>query len=74
MPAQIKPKAFESRQNFLLPKVDLPHVYLHAPNIFECTDSTGGQMCGDQRCPFSGISFGSLEEGVTNQCLEGGSG
>ena len=32
MPAQIKPKSFESRENsfFFLPGVDAPHVYVHA--------------------------------------------
>ena len=32
MPAQIKPKSFESRQNsfFFKPGVDAPHVYMHA--------------------------------------------
>ena len=30
MPAQIKPKSFESRQNSFLPWVDVPHIYMHA--------------------------------------------
>ena len=29
-PAQIKPKSFESRRNFFLPRVDASHVYVRA--------------------------------------------
>ena len=83
-PAQIKPKSFESRQNSLfftrgrcisclrgcLGTRLLPQSYQY-PNLSEGTDCVGGQLCGDNECPFSGVTKScSLEEGAGNQCLE----
>ena len=69
MPAQMKPKLFESRwTSFFLSGVDAPHVYVHAwaigcfhslistQTFSEGTDRVGGQLCGDKECPFSGIT------------------
>ena len=69
MPAQIKPKSFESRRNssLFLPGVDASHVYVRAlaqgcfqsyqyPNLSESADSVGGQLRGGKECPFSGVT------------------
>ena len=72
MPAQIKPKSFESRRNgtllfFFLPGVDASHVYVRAwalgcfqsyqyPNLSEGAGRVGGQLRGDKECPFSGVT------------------
>ena len=66
-PAQIKPKSFESRQNFFLPGVDAPHVYVRAwaQGCFHSLISTRTfrraltasflHLRGDKECPFSGV-------------------
>ena len=70
LPAQIKPKSFESRRNFFfffIPGVDVSHVYVRAwalgcfqsylyPNLSEGADRVGGQLRGDKECPFSGVT------------------
>ena len=71
MPAQIKPKLFESRRNssfFFLIQGGcvsclcaclgtrlLPQSYQY-PNLLEGTDRICGQLCRDNECPFSGIT------------------
>ena len=68
-PAQIKSKSFESRRNSFffsfLPRVDAPRVYVRARllpqsyqyrNLLEGADRVGGQLRGDQECPFSGVT------------------
>ena len=85
-PAQIKPKAFESRGNsfFFLPGVDAPHVYVLAwalgcfcshistgTSVSEGADRVGGQLRGDKECSFSCVTkSGSLEEGAVKWCSE----
>ena len=67
-PAQIKPKSFESRQNFSFTQSGyilclcaclgarlLPQAYQY-PNLLEGTDHVGGQLHGDKECPFSGVT------------------
>ena len=68
-PAQIKPKSFESRRNFLfltqggcvsylracLGARLLPQSYQY-PNLSEGADRVGGQLRGDKECPFSGVT------------------
>ena len=68
MPAQIKPKPFESRRNFFLTRGGcipclhawlgarlLPQSYQH-PNLSEGTDCASGQLRGDEECPFSSVT------------------
>ena len=45
MPAQMKPKSFESRQNAFL-----------YPNLLEGADRVGGQLRADKDCPLSGVT------------------
>ena len=68
-PAQIKPKLFESRQNYyfltrggcvscLLACLGarlLPQSYQY-PNLSEGADRVGGQLRGDKECPFGGVT------------------
>ena len=64
-PAQIKPKSFESRRNFLpffYPRwmrlmftCVLPQFYQY-PNRSEVADRVGGQLRGDKEYPFSGVT------------------
>ena len=70
-PAQIKPKSFESRQNFFsffftmggcvsclracLGVRLLPQPYQYQ-NLSEGADRVGGQLRGDKECPFSGVT------------------
>ena len=66
MPAQIKPKSFEStRTLFLKSGVNASHVCLGArllpqsyeyPNLSEGADRVGGQLRGDKEYPFSGVT------------------
>ena len=58
----------------------MPHVSVHAwalgcfqsyqyPNLSEGTDHISGQLCGDKKCHFSGVTkCGSLEEGGDKKC------
>ena len=49
---------------FFLPEVDASHVYVrawalgcfHSPNLLEGAGHVGGQLCGDEECPFSGVT------------------
>ena len=81
MPAQIKPKSFESRRIFFIFFYTGSHVYVHAwsigcfhslyTNLSEGADRVGGQLGGDEECPFSGVTkSGSLEEGAGKRCSE----
>ena len=77
MPAQIKPKSFESRQDYsftwggcisclrvCLGARLLPQSYQYT-NLSESTDCVSEQLRGDKECPFSGVTkLGSLEEGA----------
>ena len=67
-PAQIKPKSFESRRNFVFTRGGcvsclraclgarfLPQSYQY-PNLSEGADRVGGQLRGDKECPFSGVT------------------
>ena len=80
-----KTKIVELRQNYIFFNPVWSHVYTCAwvlyarllpqfyqyPNLSEGTDCVGGQLCGDNECPFSGVTKScSLEEGAGNQCLE----
>ena len=69
MPAEIKPKSFESRRIlliFFLHGVDASRVYMRAwalgcfhslsTNLSEGADRVGGQLGGDEECPFSGVT------------------
>ena len=59
MPAQIKPKSFESRRNsFFLPGVDAPHVYVRAWAL--------GCFCSD----ISTSSFRSALTASVDSCAE----
>ena len=81
MLAQIKPKSSELRQNSFT-RGGVPHVSVRAwalgcfqsyqyPNLSEGTDHVSGQLCGDKKCHFSGITkCGSLEEGAGERCSE----
>ena len=68
MPAQIKPKSFESRRNpfftwggcasclrACLGAKLLPQSYQY-PNLSEGADHVGGQLRGDKECPFSDVT------------------
>ena len=68
MPAQVKPKSFDLRWNFLfylgwmrliftacLGTRLLLQLYQY-PNLLEGADHTGGQLCGDKECPFSDVT------------------
>ena len=72
MPAQIKPKLFETRQNFFFffTGVDSSHVYMRTwvlgcfqsyqyPNLLEGADRVAGQQHSDKECPFSGVTKSS---------------
>ena len=67
-PAQIKPQSFESTRNSLFTRGGyasclraclgarlLPQSYQN-PNLSEGADRVGGQMQGDKKCPFSGVT------------------
>ena len=69
-PAEIKPKLFESRRNsfFFFTRGGcasclraclcarlLPQSYQY-PNLSEGADRVGGQLRGDNECPFSGVT------------------
>ena len=69
MPAQTKPKSFESRHNSFfftwggcasclcacLGARLLPQSYQY-PNLSEGTDRIGGQLRGDKECPLNGVT------------------
>ena len=68
-PAQINPNRLNRDGTifFFLPGVDACHVYVHAwalrcfqfyqyPNVSEGADRLGGQLRGDKKCPFSGVT------------------
>ena len=68
MPAQIKPKSFESRRNSFFTRGGcvsclraclgarfLPQPYQY-PNLSEGADRAGGQLRGDKECHFSGVT------------------
>ena len=75
MPAKIKPKSFESTQNFFFTNVSclraclgarlLPQSYQY-PSLLEGTDRIGGQLHRDKECPFQWCNYiwQSLEEGA----------
>ena len=70
-PAEIKPKSFESRRNSFFSLFTgggcasclraclgarlLPQSYQY-PNLSEGADRVGGQLHGDEECPFSGVT------------------
>ena len=67
-PAQIKRKSFESRRNSFFTQGGcvsclcarlgarlLPQSYQY-PNLSEGADHVGGQLRGDKKCPFSGVT------------------
>ena len=68
LPAQIKPKLFQSRQNSFFTRGGcasclraclfarfLLQLYQY-PNLSEGADRLEGQLCGDEECPFSGVT------------------
>ena len=67
-PVQIKRKSFESRRNSFFTQGGcvsclcarlgarlLPQSYQY-PNLSEGADHVGGQLRGDKKCPFSGVT------------------
>ena len=77
MPAQIKPKSFESRRNSFFTRGGcvsclracfgtrlLPQSYQYS-NLSEGADRVGGQLRGDKECPFGGvIKYGRVRRKV----------